>query len=105
VNNLPINIFDFIRLLDQAIDNAIHFTERQEHGKIQLAITQENNQLAFLVNNTLANLPTTEREQDYLDLLHIKELKKKYSNIFIQYSKNVKWFRFHITLITKEDEK
>ena len=105
LNNLPINIFDLIRLLDRAIDNAIHFTERQEHGKIQLAITQENNQLAFLINNTLANLPTTEREQDYLELLHIKELKKKYSNIFIQHSKNAKWFRFHITLITKEDKK
>ena len=105
LNDIPINIFDFIRLLDQAINNAIHFTEGQEHGQIQLAITKEDQQLAFLVNNTLANLPTTEREQDYLDLLHIKELKKKYSNIFIQHSKNAKWFRFHITLITKENKK
>lgn len=101
LNNLPMNAFDLIRLLNQAIDNAIHFTERQEHGQIQLAITQEDNQLAFLVNNSLANLPTTERSQDYLELLHIKDLKKKYSNIFIQHSKNAKWFRLHITLITK----
>lgn len=104
LNNLPMNAFDLIRLLDQAIDNAIHFTERQEHGQIQLAITQEDQQLAFLINNSLANLPTTERSEDYLELLHIKDLKKKYSNIFIQHSKNAKWFRFHIMLITKEEQ-
>ncbi|GEO64736.1 hypothetical protein LNA01_19190 [Companilactobacillus nantensis] len=104
LNNLPMNAFDLIRLLDQAINNAIHFTERQEHGQIQLAITQEDQQLAFLINNSLANLPTTERSEDYLELLHIKDLKKKYSNIFIQHSKNAKWFRFHITLITKEEQ-
>lgn len=38
-------------------------------------------------------------EKDYLELLPIKELKKQYSNLFIQHSKNAKWFRFHITLI------
>lgn len=105
LTDLPIDILDLINLLDQAIDNAILFTKRQEHGQIQLAITQEDNQLAFLVNNTVANIPTTEREQDYLDLLNIKSLKKKYNNIFIQYSKNDKWFRFHVTLITKGDKK
>lgn len=101
LNDVEINIFDLIRLLDQVIDNAIHFTKNQEHGRIQLAITREDQQLAFLINNTLANLPTTERSQDYLELLHIKELKRKYSNIFIQHSQNDQWFRFHITLITK----
>ena len=101
LTEVPINIFDLINILDQAIDNAIHFTERQEHGKIQLAVTKEDQQLAFLINNTLANLPTTERSQDFLELLHIKDFKKKYSNVFIQYSQNPKWFRFHITLITK----
>lgn len=105
LNEIPINILDLINLLDQAIDNAILFTKRQEHGQIQLAITQEDNQLAFLVNNTVANIPTTEREQDYLDLLNIKSLKKKYNNVFIQYSKNDKWFRFHVTLIIKGDKK
>lgn len=102
---VPINIFDLVKLLNQAIDNAILFTKRQEAGKIQLAITKEDRQLAFLINNTVANLPTTEREQDYLDLLNIKNLKKKYPNLFIQYSKNDKWFRFHITLITQGDKK
>lgn len=102
LNNLPMNDLDLIKLLDQAIDNAIHFTKRQEHGQIQLAITKEDRQLAFLINNSLDNLPTTERSKDYLELLHIKDLKKKYSNIFIQHSKNAKWFRLHITLITKE---
>ncbi|APU72450.1 GHKL domain-containing protein [Companilactobacillus crustorum] len=105
LDSVPINIFDLVKLLNQAIDNAILFTKRQEAGKIQLAITKEDRQLAFLINNTVANLPTTEREQDYLDLLNIKNLKKKYPNLFIQYSKNDKWFRFHITLITQGDKK
>lgn len=104
LTDVPINIFDLIRLLDQGIDNATHFTERQEHGKIQLAITKEDQQLAFLINNTLANLPTTEREQDYLEMLHAKDLKKKYSNIFIQHEKTSKVFRLHITLITKGEK-
>lgn len=97
----PINIFDLVKLLNQAIDNAVEYTKSQEHGEIQLAITQENQRLAFIINNTVSKVPTTKKETDGLDLLHIKDLKKKYSNIFIQYSKNTKWFRFHITLITK----
>lgn len=99
LTEVPINTFDLIKLLNQAIDNAIKLTKNQEHGKIQLAITQEDQQLAFLINNTVSNLPTTEREEPYLKLLNIKDLKKKYSNIFIQYSKNDKWFRLHVTLI------
>jgi len=104
LNDVPINIFDLIKLLNQAIDNAIKLTKHQEHGKIQLAITQEDQQLAFLINNTVSNLPTTEREEPYLKLLNIKDLKRKYSNIFIQHSKNDKWFRFHVTLIKNKGE-
>lgn len=99
LSEVPINILDLIKLLNQAIDNAITDTQTQTHGEIQLSIIQEDQQLAFLINNTLSNLPTTKMEKDYLELLPIKELKKQYSNLFIQHSKNAKWFRFHITLI------
>ncbi|KRO00016.1 signal transduction protein [Companilactobacillus kimchiensis] len=103
LTDVPINILDLINLLSQAIDNAIEYTKDQEHGAIQLSITKEDQQLAFLINNTVSKVPTTKKETDGLEKLHIKNLKKKYSNIFIQYSKNDKWFRFHITLITKGD--
>lgn len=103
LNQLPISTVDLVKLLNSSIDNAINFTKDQPHGAIQLAITKEDQQLAFLINNSLAVLPTTDPEQDHLDFLHIKYLKKKYANIFIQYSKSDKWFRFHITLITKGD--
>lgn len=103
LDQLPISTVDLVKLLNSSIDNAINFTKDQPHGAIQLAITKEDQQLAFLINNSLAVLPTTDPEQDHLDFLHIKYLKKKYANIFIQYSKSDKWFRFHITLITKGD--
>lgn len=101
LSEVPINTFDLINLLDKAIDNAINFTKGQEHGEIQLAVTQEHQQVAFLINNSRAVLPTIDLEEDHLDDLHIKNLKKKYSNIFIQYNHSDKWFRFHVTLINK----
>jgi hypothetical protein len=96
---IPINILDLIKLLDTAIDNAIEFTKDQENGQIQLAITEEGQQLAFLINNSITDKPAFAKEHERLQMLHIKTLKNKYSNLFIQYSQNEKWFRLHITLI------
>ncbi|HIY93346.1 GHKL domain-containing protein [Companilactobacillus sp. HBUAS56275] len=104
LNDLPINIFDFINLLDNAIDNAIFFTQKQDNGEIYLSINQEGQQLAFLIYNSIDNQPDTVREEKkHLNKLHIKALRKKYSNLFIQSSQSQKWFRFNIILITKED--
>ncbi|CAJ2230518.1 hypothetical protein [Companilactobacillus paralimentarius] len=104
LNDLPINIFDFINLLDTAIDNAIYFTQKQDNGEIYLSINQEGQQLAFLIYNSIANQPNTATEEKkHFDRLHIKTLRKKYSNLFIQSNQSQKWFRFNIILITKED--
>ncbi|WP_054642934.1 GHKL domain-containing protein [Companilactobacillus kimchii] len=105
LDDLPINIFDFINLLDTAIDNAIYFTQKQNNGEIYLSINQEGQQLAFLIYNSIANQPNTAiEEKKHLDrLLHIRTLRKKYSNLFIQSNQSQKWFRFNIILITKED--
>jgi len=104
LNEIPIDDLDLITLLSTAIDNAIEFTKRQEHGEIQLDIIQEGQQLAFLINNSITNQQLhSEQEKKHLELLKISKLKKKYSNLFIQYNQNEKWFRFHVTLITKGD--
>lgn len=99
LTEIPMNILDLIKLLDTAIDNAIEFTKDQENGQIQLAITEEGQQLAFLINNSITDKPAFAKEHERLQMLHIKALKNKYSNLFIQYSQNEKWFRLHITLI------
>jgi len=55
LEDVPIDTLDLITLLSTAIDNAIQFTKKQEHGEIQLSIVKEGQQLAFLVNNTITN--------------------------------------------------
>jgi len=99
LSEVPINVFDLIKLLDQAIDNAIKLTEVQDQGQIQLVITKEGQLLAFLINSSVSNFSMLSHEPDYSKAWNIKELKRKYSNIFIQHSKNDKWLRLHITLV------
>ncbi|WP_442886157.1 hypothetical protein [Companilactobacillus sp. HBUAS56257] len=102
LSEVPMNIYDLIGLLDTAIDNAIFFSRKQDPGEIYLSVTQEGHQLAFLIYNSITKNSSTE-ENGHLEALNIKELKQKYSNLFIQYNQNSKWFRFHVTLITKGD--
>ena len=100
LSEVPMNIYDLIGLLNTAIDNAIFFSEKQDPGEIYLSVTQEGHQLAFLIYNSITTDYSSE-ENSRLEALNTKELKQKYSNLFIQYNQNSKWFRFHVTLITK----
>lgn len=109
VNEIPITIFDLVRLLGISFDNAIEATKNQEHGEIQVAIIQEKQQLSFVINNTTTEQTdlsdmmqegfTTKQHHSGLGMVNVQDIKKKYPNLFVQYRKNDKWFNLNIVII------
>lgn len=109
VNDIPINIFDLVRLLGISIDNAIEATKNQTHGQIQIALIQEQQQLSFVINNTTTEKTdiaemmqegfTTKQHHPGLGMVNVQDIKKKYPNLFVQYRKNDKWFNLNIVII------
>lgn len=108
INDVNIGIFDFIRLIGIAIDNAIEETENQSNGKIQIIIINEPTQLSFNIDNTIKNNSdlsnifiegfTTKENHSGLGLVNVKEIKRKYPNLFILYDKDENWFHFQVTI-------
>lgn len=108
INNVNIGIFDLIRLIGIAIDNAIEETENQPDGKIQIIMINESTQLTFNVNNTIKNNSdlskitaegfTTKEKHSGLGLVNVTEIKRKYPNLFTLYDKDEGWFHFQITI-------
>jgi len=109
VDDALINIFDLVRLLGISFDNAIEATKGQKNGEIQIAIIQEQQQLSFIINNTMtaatdiSNMMqegfTTKKHHSGLGLVNVQDIKKKYPNLFVQYCKNDKWFDLNIVII------
>jgi len=109
VNDALINIFDLVRLLGISFDNAIEATKGQKNGEIQIAIIQEQQQLSFIINNTMTAATdisdmmqegfTTKKHHSGLGLVNVQAIKKKYPNLFVQYRKNDKWFNLNIVII------
>jgi len=109
VDDISINVFDLVRLLGIAIDNAIEATKKQEHGKIQLAIITENNQITFIIDNTVITPEkvsslsqtgySTKKNHSGLGLSNVQDIKKKYPNLLVQYSEDSDWFHLQLVLI------
>ncbi|WP_125588269.1 sensor histidine kinase [Companilactobacillus jidongensis] len=109
INDISINIFDLVRLLGIAIDNAIEATKKQAKGKIQLAIISEDDQITFVIDNTVitpekvASLSqtgySTKKNHSGLGLSNVQDIKKKYPNLLVQYSEDADWFHLQLVLI------
>lgn len=109
IKEVNINIFDLVRLLGISIDNAIEATKGQTGAQIQIAIVEEQQQLSFLINNTIHSETkiqtmmqegfTTKKNHSGLGMVNVQDIKKKYPNLFVQYRKNNDWFNLNITLL------
>lgn len=109
INDIPIDIFDLVRLLGIAIDNAIEETKKQANGKIQLAIITEDDQLTFIIDNTVITPESisaikqtgysTKKDHSGLGLSNVQDIKKKYPNLLVQYSERDGWFHLQLVLI------
>ncbi|WP_334340848.1 sensor histidine kinase [Companilactobacillus sp. HBUAS56275] len=110
INQLKINIFDFVRLLGNIIDNAIEEVQNQRHGKIKITSINNDNQITFLIDNTIRNSEktnislmknsgfTTKKKHEGLGLSNIEELKKQNSNLMINYQREDNYFHVQIIL-------
>lgn len=110
IENVPIQIFDLVRILGVLLDNAIEESMRMELPQINVAIIKDKMQLEFIIQNRtfetrektsrfLSIGYTTKKGHLGLGLSNIQEIKKKYSNVYIQYEKAENQFTSHVLLM------
>ncbi|MGG5329470.1 sensor histidine kinase [Enterococcus sp. AZ163] len=110
IEELPIPVFDFIRILGITLDNAIEAARGLEKPALSILLYQDNQQLECLVQNTYqesdASIPQLMQpgfssKQDHLGLglSNIQELKTKYPNLYVQYEKDEHTFSTQIITV------
>ncbi|KRK96853.1 GHKL domain-containing protein [Companilactobacillus futsaii] len=115
INQVDINIFDLIRIIGVSIDNALEETKRQKHGKIQIVLIKQDNQLDITIKNTISKKIPISKMVDYgfstkknhsgLGLVNVNDIKKKYRNLLIYYDVIDNWFCVQISIIHQGDKK
>lgn len=96
IDKISINIFDLIRIIGISIDNAMEEAEQIENSEVKIAIYNIETQVEFIIENLTLNENidiselltygySTKIGHSGIGLTSIQEIKKKYSNIFIQY--------------------
>lgn len=113
VENIPINInlFDVIRVVGIAIDNAIESTKgAHKEQKVNIMIfLNDDNGLEFEVRNTFndKNIDisalqdegyTTKADHSGIGLANVKEIVTKYSNMFLDLHIEDNWFVFYLVM-------
>lgn len=109
-NDVPIKVFDLIRILGISLDNAIEASKNTNSPEINLAIIKSNNQLEFVIQNSTieSNISieklmspgvSTKKGHLGIGLSNIQEIKKKYENVYVHYEKNSKYFTVYIVII------
>lgn len=112
VENVSIEVFDLVRILGISLDNAIESTVKANNPMINIAIIQDKDQLDFIIRNTSQEITeeishllssgfSTKEGHLGMGLSNIQEIKKKYSNVYVQYEKSKEHFTVQIVL-TKE---
>ncbi|MDD0851221.1 GHKL domain-containing protein, partial [Enterococcus faecalis] len=110
VDNIPIPIFDCIRILGIVLDNAIEAATESKHRTLSCMIYQDYQQVEFLIHNSCQKNPipinqlvkkgiSTKKKHQGLGLNTIKEINKKNQNMFVQYKKKDLVFTTQIILM------
>ncbi|APX71647.1 GHKL domain-containing protein [Companilactobacillus allii] len=109
IDDSPINVFDLVRLLGIAIDNAIDEVKKQDNGNIQLAIINETKQVTFIIDNTVSEAEnidsinqvgySTKKDHSGFGLSNIQEIKKRYPNLLIQNSERDNVFHLQYVIL------
>ena len=115
IDEIPIHIFDLVRLLGISFDNAIEESQRVRSGKILILIFQGSIQQEFTIRNrinkqklSLVTLKqegyTTKQDHSGLGLVNIQEIRKKYSNLFVNYKMDEDYFTVQLVLTDKGEK-
>lgn len=109
VEDVCIEVFDLVRILGISIDNSIESTVKAKKPMISVAIIQDKDQLDFIIKNTSQEISegiskllssgfSTKEGHLGLGLSNIQEIKKKYTNVYVQYEKKREQFTVQIIL-------
>lgn len=109
VNEVPIRVLDLVRIIGISIDNAIEAAKEIDNSEINIVIYQDSYQLEVIIENTyqwtdvrlqkFMELGYSSKEGHLgLGLSNIQEIKKKYSNVYVQYQKTEDKFSVQIIL-------
>lgn len=110
IDTIPIHTFDLIRILGITLDNAIEEASMVKNGKISILIYEDDTQIEFQIENTckpnntsvsqLVNEGFSSKKHHLgLGLSNIQEIKRKYSNIYVQYRKDKNMFSVQLILV------
>lgn len=110
IDNIPIAIFDCVRILGIVLDNAIEAAIDTEHRALSFMIYQDHQQIEFLIHNSCQKISipldqliskgiSTKNNHRGLGLSTIQEINKQNQNMFVQYKKNQLVFTTQIILM------
>lgn len=109
IKEVPIQVLDFVRILGISIDNAIEAANETDKPKINIVVYQDEQQLEVIIENSCQLVDTklrkyielgysSKKDHTGLGLSNVQEIKKKYSNAYVQYQKNEEKFTVQIIL-------
>lgn len=115
IQNIPMDIFDFVRVLGILIDNALEAAEESEQKELAIAIYQDKEQMEISIINScnqakesISQLKqkgvTTKKGHSGLGLSNIEEINRKNENMFVNYQMEAEQFIAHVVLIAKEED-
>ena len=115
IQNVPMDIFDFVRVLGILIDNALEAAEESEPKELAVAIYQDKEQMEISIINScnqakesISQLTqkgvTTKKGHSGLGLSNIEEINRKNENMFVNYQMEAEQFIAHVVLIAKEED-
>lgn len=112
IQEIPIPIFDCIRLAGIALDNAIEAARESAEHKVSIMFHQDKRQTEIFIENSCVdvNLPvemlmkqgiSTKIDHEGLGLSNIREIERRNPNILIQFKKNRTKFSIQMILMGK----
>lgn len=112
IDKISINAFDLIRIIGISIDNAMEEAEQIENSEVKIAIYNIETQVEFIIENLTLNENidisklltygySTKIGHSGIGLTSIQEIKKKYSNVFIQYNLEQNKFLVQIIILNE----
>ncbi|HFE9852577.1 TPA: GHKL domain-containing protein [Enterococcus faecalis] len=110
IKNIPISIFDYIRLVGIALDNAIEAAKESKDPKVSIMLYHDIDQTEFFIENSCIDSDasiedllergySTKQQHEGIGLSNIQEIKRKNPNVLVQYNKSQAKFSVQIIVI------
>lgn len=114
IKDFGIDIFDVIRMFSITLDNAIEAAVESEEKQINIALLENESFFMLKIGNSFNNTQekltklmvegySTKVNHSGLGLTNVKEIQKKYANVFVQYEHNDSFFSVKL-IVNKEEE-